>query len=219
MVTQRHRRSIRLTGYDYRATGAYFVTIVAYGRQCLFDELLLRETVERVWASVVCRGDAPSPCDFVVMPNHVHGIIWLDRDVVRAQHQMTASLRDRPWDTHHHAITAPPHGAAPLRPVTPGATPKRPAICGVAPVRSTIPHVAPGSLGAVVRAFKGRSTKLVNRLRATPVAPVWQRNYFERIIRNEDELARIREYVLDNPRRWEDDPNHPNNAAPPHSPR
>jgi len=68
-----------------------------------------------------------------------------------------------------------------------------------------------GSLGAAVRAFKASATLRINALSKTPRAPVWQRGYHERIIRDEDHLARVREYIADNPRKWAEDPHNPRN--------
>ena len=65
------------------------------------------------------------------------------------------------------------------------------------------------SLGRLVGAFKTVSTKRINQMRHTPGAPVWQRNYYEHIIRDEDELNRLRQYILDNPVQWEMDENNP----------
>jgi putative transposase len=67
----------------------------------------------------------------------------------------------------------------------------------------------PGSLGAIMQNFKSTSTRQVNALRQTPGLPLWQRNYFERIIRNERELNRIREYIINNPLKWALDTEHP----------
>jgi REP element-mobilizing transposase RayT len=70
-------------------------------------------------------------------------------------------------------------------------------------------NVAPGSLGAIVRSFKSAATKHINQSHNTPGTPVWQRNYYERVIRDEGELEGIRRYIAENPARWEEDENHP----------
>ena len=62
-----------------------------------------------------------------------------------------------------------------------------------------------------MRGFKSAATKQINELRGTPGKPVWQRNYFERVIRDEDELNRIREYIIYNPLKWADDKENPKN--------
>ena len=69
-------------------------------------------------------------------------------------------------------------------------------------------------LPEIIRAFKGFSARRVNALRGTPGAPVWQRNYYEHIIRDEIDLDRIRQYILDNPLRWEEDRENPAAPAP-----
>ena len=65
------------------------------------------------------------------------------------------------------------------------------------------------SLGAFVGGFKSAITKRIGELRGLPRTPVWQRNYYEHVIRNEESLHRIREYILDNPTRWEFDRENP----------
>ncbi|MSP78944.1 MAG: transposase [Dehalococcoidia bacterium] len=67
-------------------------------------------------------------------------------------------------------------------------------------------NVTPGSLGAIVRSFKSASTKQINILRNTPGAPVWQRNYYEHVVRTEEDLESTRNYVLGNPAKWDEDP-------------
>ena len=77
------RRSIRLKGYDYSQAGAYFVTIVAQGRLCLFGDVVdgemrandAGEMVWRVWDGMPGRFPSIEMDEFVVMPNHVHGVI------------------------------------------------------------------------------------------------------------------------------------------------
>ena len=70
------------------------------------------------------------------------------------------------------------------------------------------------SLGAFVGGFKAVITKRFNALRGSPGTPVWQRNYFEQVIRSEDSLKRIRQYILDNPVRWEFDRENPGTLHP-----
>jgi putative transposase len=163
---RRHRRSIRLPGYDYASPGAYFVTVCAHGNGSVFDVLELRDAVEEAWRQIPLHFLNARLDEFVVMPNHVHGIVW----IVGAQH------------------------AAPL------------------PGTRTL-AVKAGSLGAIVRSFKAAAARRVNEIRGTPGAAVWQRNYYERVIRNEDELSSIREYIHLNPLGWELDRENPHHGA------
>ncbi len=178
---QHRRRSIRLPDYDYAQAGGYVVTICAHDRACLFGEIVdaemhlnaLGQIVEACWRQIPHHFPQTVLDAFVVMPNHVHGIIMIVDDPVGARHAS-------PWTTHISPRAT--HASRPL--------PARPA----GPVR--------GSLGAIVGAFKSAAAKRINLLRATPGAPVWQRNTYEHIIRDDRSLDRHRRYVLDNPARW-----------------
>lgn len=168
----RHRRqSIRLRGYDYTQAGYYFVTICTHERQCLFDNQRQRGIAERQWRALA-QMDHVALDAWVVMPNHIHGIIVIT-------------------SAAHPAPTVPE-----LRPATPDKTSQH----GPIPC-----NVVPGSLGAIVRAYKSVVTRRINRLQRTPGGVIWQRGYWERIVRNEEELNAIRRYIEENPRRWAED--------------
>jgi len=70
-----------------------------------------------------------------------------------------------------------------------------------------------GSLCAVVQNFKSVTARKINKSRPAPAHPVWQRNYYEDVIRNDRDLAAIRDYIAGNPARWLDDENHPGRAT------
>ncbi len=169
-----HRRSIRLKEYDYSQPGAYFVTICTHDRACLFGgvvdgEMRLNEFGEMVhecWQAIPDHFPHAMLDEFVIMPNHVHGIISI----------VDAAIVDNVGATH----------ASPLKSA------------------SSLPPRGPKqkSIGAIVGSFKSAVTKRINEYRNTPGAPVWQRNYYEHIIRNEESLNRIRQYIADNPARW-----------------
>jgi len=65
------------------------------------------------------------------------------------------------------------------------------------------------TIGSIVRGFKSAVTKRTNKLRNSPSTPVWQRNYYEHVVRNENELNQIREYIQNNPLKWELDRENP----------
>jgi putative transposase len=181
-----HRRSIRLPDHDYTSPGAYFVTIRTHQGKLLFGEVVDGEMRLTEWGQLVSDCWLQIPEHFahvkldtwVVMPNHLHGILVIINPVVGAQ----------------HAAPLPP---APLPP---------------APLPSRRTNIQSGSLGAIVRSFKSAVTRRINRMWGTPGTPVWQRNYYEHIIRNDAALERIREYIQHNPARWSEDRLHP--AAP-----
>ncbi len=186
-----HRRSIRLPGYDYTSPGAYFVTICAHQGELLFGEVVDEHVVlneyghiahEEWLASEQIRQEIELDA-FVIMPNHLHGIVWIretdDEPTVGARDEGSHSVGVR-------GIRA--HGRAPLR---------RP----------------PRSLGSFIAGYKSAVTARINRMGGTPGSPVWQRNYWEHIIRNDASLNEIRAYIENNPARWDDDQLHPD--APP----
>ena len=176
----RHRRSIRLQGYDYASEGAYFVTMVTAGRECLFGEIRdesvrlspIGGAVEEEWLRTAAMRAEVELDAFVVMPNHVHGIIVVAEAPVGAQ------------------------GLAPLQGPD-----------------SSIPSRRPRTLGSLIAGFKAPCTNRINDLRDSPGVPVWQRNYHDRIIRNEAELNRIRQYIINNPANWSLDPENPVTAV------
>jgi REP element-mobilizing transposase RayT len=190
-----HRRSIRLATYDHRERGAYFVTICTHQRELIFGNPRVARELELAWRSIG-RYARARPDYFVVMPNHIHGIIWLTGAApAGAQHTPKSGRPLATMDALECGATSGNTRAAPLRRPDPLDGPGR------------------GSLAAIVRGFKSNTTKRVNELRNTPGAPVWQRNYNERIIRDDRELEAVREYIRNNPRKWADDPNNPANRV------
>ncbi len=191
----RHRRSIRLAGFDYSQSAAYFVTVCAQGRGSLFGTVVdgtmqpndAGRMIQAAWDGLPQRFPGLELDAFVVMPNHVHGII-----VIPVANDATGPVGA---------------GLVPARcaPITTGAT-----------TRATT-RVAP-TLGDVVGAFKSWTTVLYARgVRGAGWVSfdgrLWQRNYYEHIIRGEAELDRIREYIMTNPVRWAEDRENPQGRA------
>jgi len=180
-----HRRSIRLKGYDYTSPGGYFITIVTKGRIALFGEIVggEMEYSDKGRIAIDCWRAIPGHFPnaelgvFVVMPNHVHGIII---------------LHENP-DTDRSAIISPTVGAyhgTPLRDK---------------PLRF---YAESGSLGSIIRQYKSSVTrKIVQQFGGVP--SIWQRNYYEHIIRDEDEHKRIHLYIESNPFNWMSDEENP----------
>jgi REP element-mobilizing transposase RayT len=188
-----HRRSIRLKGYDYSQPGAYFVTICTQDRECLFGEVVdgairLNKAGEIVWQTW---HDLPDHIvnivldTFVVMPNHVHGIIIITDGQTPATDSDSASVDGVGAD----GVGADGVGA--------GSEP--------APTRRY-------GLPEIIRQFKTFSARRINEIRNMQGVAVWQRNYYEHIIRDEQSLNRIREYILSNPSRWTMDRENPKKA-------
>jgi len=186
-----HRRSIRLPGYDYTQSGMYFVTLCTHDRGRLFGEIIDEQMHLNAWGQIVTAEWERTPQvrpyitldAYVVMPNHLHGIIIINDTGASV---VGASGPDAPTAAHKPS-TAPPD--APTQ-TPPNANPKGP---------------AKGSIGAIIAQFKRQTTVAINRQRDTPAAPVWQRNYYEHIIRDENSFNTVRLYVETNPAQWIED--------------
>jgi REP element-mobilizing transposase RayT len=186
------RRSIRLRGYDYAKAGAYFVTIVTKDRVCLFGEVVdgemrtnqLGRIVQTAWRELPEHYPGVECDEFMVMPNHIHGIIMLV-DGGGGATDVGAGLK-------------------PARGVAVGPNSVR-AGFKPAPTRIAMPEI--------IRGFKTFSARNINEMRATPGVPVWQRNYYEHVVRDENDSNRIREYIANNPLQWELDRENPNRTG------
>lgn len=173
-----HRRSTRLKGYDYALPGAYFVTVCTYERECLLGHIEsgrvvlsdAGEIAQRCWENTAHHYSFVELDAFVIMPNHVHGVIV----ITEFRRGEASSLEENASPLHQR-----PNGTQ------------------------------PGSLSAILQNLKSISTRKTNAARGTPGAPVWQRSFYERVVRHEAELAAIREYILANPAHWDEDENNP----------
>ena len=147
--------SSRLKGYDYSSPGAYFVTIVTKNRRCLFgiiekDEMILNDLgkiVNNYWKKIPKQFPYVILDEYIVMPNHVHGIITLD-------------------ESESHKKRQP--------------------------------------IGVIINQFKGNCTISI---RFVDIKFGWQPRFHDHIIRDEEELIRIRQYIIDNPKNWHLDDN------------
>jgi REP element-mobilizing transposase RayT len=195
------RRSIRLKDYDYTQSGAYFVTICTHERELLFGEIVdgvmhLNESgriATEEWQRTPLLRSYIELDAFVVMPNHIHGILVIvneraDKNLPQDTFDTRASQRDSPtprlWASQWEYLT-----------------PRLRASQRDAPT----PRLQAGSLGATVNQYKAAVTKRMIRLQNSESASVWQRNYYEHVIRNTDDLDRIRQYIESNVAKWRDD--------------
>ena len=175
-----HRRSIRLKGYDYAQPGWYFVTIVTHNRDCLLGEIVNGKMFLND-IGIIVRNEW-------IKTEEIRPEIRLDEYIIMPNHihGIIVIVDDNRW----HATCRGDLPVAPTRPVAP----------------TTIkPGPKPKSIGSIMAGFKSAVTKRVNDYRGTPGQKFWQRNYYEHIIRNENELNRIRNYIINNPKNWDGD--------------
>ncbi len=162
------RRSIRLPDHGYDLEGEYFVTICTRKRRPLLDAPAVRAIVQDVWTSLPARFPLVQTDAFVVMPNHVHGVI---------------------------VILPPGAGSALPNGIDNGAGAM---------------NCAP-TLGAIVRGLKSVVARKTHAAGFTDLG--WQRNYHEQVIRTSQALETIRQYIADNPERWDSDRENPDAVA------
>jgi putative transposase len=222
-----HRRSIRLKGYDYSLTGVYFVTICSQNRDCLFGDIQNGKMVLNNTGRIVFDEWMKTPLlrpnveldEFVVMPNHVHGIIMITESHRRGVSQYaTDKFVQTPGGVSQYPpdkFVQTPGGVSQYAPdkfvQTPGGVSQYPpdkfvqtpgGVSQYAPT-NTAPLRSPSqTLGAIIRGYKSAVKTRINNRQIIPISKIWQRNYWEHIIRNESEMLRIREYIRKNPKKW-----------------
>jgi len=173
-------QSARLPGWDYASAAWYFVAVCTGGRKPFLGEVVEGEVELYAVGRIVAEEWARTPevranvelDEWVIMPNHVHGIV-----IIRARPSVETSRRDVSTDT----------------------TPSSP----------RLPRLKPGSPGAIIGQFKSVSTK---RLRGAGYSDfAWQPRFYDHVIRGDDSLAEIRQYIRNNPVKWALDKDNPAN--------
>jgi len=140
------RKRLRLRAHDYCSAGAYFVTVCVAGKECVLGRVIDHSVELSVFGAIVARHLTAMPQEievdvdcFVVMPNHVHTVLFLRGGRTR---------------------------------------------------------------GTVVGSFKAATAREINMCRRDRQRPFWQRGFFDHVVRNDADLDRVREYVVNNPIRW-----------------
>lgn len=163
-----NRQSIRLTGYDYSRSGAYFITLNTENRARFFGEIKngkmeLNEAGREAcncWLAIPDHYPFIRIHEFIIMPDHIHGILEiLDRSEVGANDH---SPRQNRYKSEFKSPSK--------------------------------------TIGSVIRGYKIGVTKWMRQ--HTDIHKVWQRNYYEHIIRNSQAFDRIATYIQDNPKNW-----------------
>lgn len=164
-----HRKYLRLKGYDYSQPGGYFITICTHKKECLFGDVKEEKVVlsstgqvaSEFWLAIPRHFKNVELDEFVVMPNHVHGIIVLIDQCGGVK--FNAPTKDRDY----YSRISPKQGAIPL----------------------------------IVRTYKSAVSTWCKQNRHENFE--WQRNYYDHIVRDEKDLAQVREYIANNPMKWD----------------
>lgn len=170
-MAYRRKNSLRLAGYQYDTAGAYFITLVAHRRRREFSRIVdanvvllrLGELIHGEWLATPSIRDYVFVHEdyFVVMPDHVHGVIW---------------LLDSP------ALTLPRRATSITSSTSCGCT--------------------PDSISSIIGGIKSKVTRRWREETGNSHAIVWQRSFYESIVRSNDHLRRIRGYIKANPKKW-----------------
>ncbi|MCU0535296.1 MAG: transposase [Hydrococcus sp. Prado102] len=177
-----HRRSIRLKEYDYSQVGSYFVTICTYQKQCWFGDIRRGEMQLNQIGKIVANEWLYS----VKMRQEIDLDEWiimpnhLHGIVILTDNQKATDFGTRD-EGARHALLGKGARHAPL-------------------------HQKSCSLSSFIAGFKAAVTKRINVIHQAPGFSIWQRNYYESIIRDEKHLKNIQQYILNNPQNWDDDP-------------
>ena len=208
-----HRKSIRLKGYDYSQAGLYFITICCDDRKHLFGEITdgemeMNENGTIAYNEWMNTPEIPKNIElgeFIVMPNHIHGII----NITRRGELHSPNIITDDNDTHqmdgHQMDGRQMDGRIQYAPT------------GIGRINTGEFNSPQQTIGSIVRGFKSSVTKQINLLGGNikgefnspqppkPPQQVWQRNYYEHIIRDEKAYNNISNYIINNPSRWKED--------------
>lgn len=183
----RERKRMRLPSYDYSMPGAYFVTACTKDRECLFETPEAKLAVESAWHSLLDIFADLELSEFIVMPNHIHAIVWI---------QGEGSYRIHPGTWKHEdlrRVGQPPNGDT-----------------------SRLPNptdvIKFETLSNIIGAFKTNAATRINKLRGVIGVPVWQKSFYDRVVRNDHELEYIQKYIQHNPVKWAEDRDNPTSS-------
>jgi putative transposase len=183
------RKNVRMPFFDYSSPGGYFVTICVEGRKCRLGRIKDGEIILNATGEIVREITEQMPQIFsqiivdcyVIMPNHFHAVFNINYE--RDGEEMAADSSSA-GGTLSGGTTAGGSRTAPT-------------------------GRAPKPIGRIIGAFKTMTTKRINEKEDTPGAQFWQRNYYEHVIRNDEELQKIRDYIIGNPVQWAADEENP----------
>ena len=175
-----HRRSVRLKEFNYSRHGAYFITICTQNKDCLFGKIVEGKMVLNEYGSIVETEWTNT--------SKIRNNVKLDEFIVMPSHV---------------------HGIIIIMDDCCEGTRQRAPTGYNAPITESFGKPTHNSIPTIIRSFKSAVTKQINELRNTPKLSLWQNNYYEHIIRNENELNQIRQYIIENPLKWDLDEENP----------
>ena len=178
-----YRKSPRLTGFDYSQPGAYFITIKANHENKIFGHLFegkmclneFGKIVKNEWLKSMEIRQEIILDEFVILPNHFHAIVWIIK-----------SDMDRP--EIDRSVGANGHSPLRFAPRTDRSNTKPNPV-----------QMQPKSISSLITGFKSSTTTTINKIRNLQKISIWQRGFYDRIVRDDDELNGFRQYIKNNP--------------------
>ena len=161
------------------------MTVCAFKHALLFEDNRIKKIVEKVWFGTAKIRPNMALDEFVVMPNHLHGIIIIRQ---RYSGKSVGAYCNTPLRKTPNTALRSHYASENSKFRSPSQT-----------------------IGSIIRGFKASSTRKINIMRKTPGMRVWQRNYYKHVIRNDDDLYRTRKYIRENPLKWDQDEENPDN--------
>ncbi len=219
-----HRRSIRLRGYDYSQNGLYFITIITKNRQNIFGSItngimqlnLQGQIAHTAWQQTAQIRPEIRLHEHIIMPNHMHGIIEIAINVRAHRMRPIDGIGLRHIDGNIKPLESIDHNISgksidfnefdDLLGIQRGRMRCAPTLGDLGDLENQGESGRRiSTLGDILRGYKSSVTKQINQLQDTPGIAVWQRNYYEHIIRNEKAYCNISHYIKNNPRKWQRD--------------
>ena len=207
-----HRKSIRLKGYDYSQAGLYFITICCQDRICRFGEILTDENLQpkmilndagiianECWLEIPEHFPNAKLHEHIVMPNHVHGIIELSGEEVQNIEPVPPNIEH---SSPNNEMVQNDIRAQNIEPSSQNDV-RAQNIEPLLPQRNKFQKIIPGSIGSIIRGYKIGVT--IRSKTILPDQKLWQRNFYEHIIRNEKAYQTISNYIVNNPEKWNED--------------
>jgi REP element-mobilizing transposase RayT len=212
--------STRLLKWDYSKNGYYFITICLADRQCIFGEIKdgrsflnkIGNLVKGFWLEIPHHFPFVTLDEFVIMPNHVHGILIIDREFVSDSADDYLLFPDRPMVDYLGPIASKSsEPAAATATLEKGQCPvsTNPAVTDseLKPI-NRFRNQGKNTISSIVGSFKSICTKTINKM-DNKINFAWQERFFDEILRDETALFQIRNYIKDNPAKWQYDKNNP----------
>ena len=228
-----HRKSIRLKEYDYSNGGWYYVTICTNNREHLFGTVVNNKVelndygkiVQAEWLKTKEIRKNIDLDDYVIMPNHFHGIIIIKYNENDLKNKSNNNVGATRWVAPNEEEVAPNKAVYIDNPKdNEQENPEKQQLIKEKETNQQLlqenrashrikednrashrlaPTIQPNSLGSIIGQFKSVCTKRIKLMLDYPIKTIWQKNFYEHIIRNEEDLFRIRKYIEQNPVKWQ----------------